>query len=829
MMRGKSVIYILLLLLSFSSIGGRSANASNGLCSLPSVVSGGSLEMGQLLRNNAIWGPDRNTDGQQYLVFRRTFDIDNLSNKALINIFADSRYLLWINGNYIMRGPCRFNPARPEYDQCDITRYLQPGKNVIAVLVHYYGNCINGRIMKAQPVLSVAVSDSKTGKVYVKTDNLWKYTGNVCYQSGPRSWNSVIDHIDGRIGGTEWVHQNYDDRLWKNASFTDISHLGTFRLNELPLPRERELTALRLLPSGKSLLNTLPITLKAGEELTVDYGKMTLAYTKVNLTAKANSGLSLHYALRYQKGKTFEEFGGGNYYIAREGKQDFMTTDQWGSHYMVLRCDSGEVTVDGVKVIERVYPYDRIGRFNSSDTLLNDLWKMAVNTIEATSDDANGTDARERNEWIQDDVKASFSCSEVALARPDGSGKTEMRLLKNMIRHAALSQLPDGRIRATFPTDRGPEDCHYFIDDYACQWVGALRLYLNMTGDVAFTKEMYPHLKALLGWFEKQKQSDGLYLLREYTSFDNPFAYITCEGATANAFYYKALKDAAAIAQRLDEDEASHNYKVMSYQLYRSFNRIFWDEQAKAYRSAIWNDTSYAPTVHAQLIALQSGIVPPERMNGARQWLWANYRNKSMKHCCTNDDVKQMVDGKYGLGMPIVYYWLFNELYRTDTADTDEAALNEMRRRWRLMVTEQKDAGTLSESFIDESGQRPSESCHNYGVIPAYYLSSYVLGVRCEKPIELKEIVIEPRLGDLQFAEGTVVTMYGAVKIKWNVSASGNVVNFNFTLPEGVKAVLKLPSNKFHLASSKQVTSTTRGRWTVIRNIANSGSGYYYK
>ena len=63
-----------------------------------------------------------------------------------------------------------------------------------------------------------------------------------------------------------------------------------------------------------------------------------------------------------------------------------------------------------------------------------------------------------------------------------------------MLRHAALSQLPDGRLLATFPTDRGPEDCHYVIEDYSCQWFEALKLYHDVTGDKAFVREMWPTL-----------------------------------------------------------------------------------------------------------------------------------------------------------------------------------------------------------------------------------------------------------------------------------------------------------------------------------------------
>jgi alpha-L-rhamnosidase len=751
--------------------------------------------MGLLLRNHAIWTSRTDVDRQQYVAFRKTFTLNSIPASARLHIFADARYLLWINGTYVSRGPCRFNPARPEYDTLDIARYLHPGNNLIAILVHYYGDCINGRIMKAQPMLSACLRTGGPENLTLLTDASWRYSDATPYLPSPESWNTIPTRIDGRIACHDWTVPSFSDSSWHFARPTTINRLGTFMPNLMPLPRETNLTNLHRLPDHRPLNSLLPLTLKQGDELIVDYGKMSMAYVSLLLNAERNSILSLHYALRYRNGNTFEEFGSGDRYIARQGMQQFMTTDQYGARYLILRCDSGSAVLHRLTVTERLFPFQHLGSFTSNDSLLNQLWNMAVNTIQTTSDDAYGSDARERNEWIQDGIKASFPCSQVALARPDGSGKSEMRLLKNIIRHAALSQLPDGRLRATFPTDRDASDCHYFIDDYACQWFGALRTYMDFTDDLPFLREMMPHLQRQIEWFERQRQSNGLYRLREYTSFDNPLAYITCQGATANAFYYKALVDASALAERLKDMRLARRYQQISRQLYTNFNRILWNNQAKAYAAAILQDTLAEPSVHAQLIALQSGIVPAERISDARRWLLHNYRNPSMTHCCSNPDAAHMLHTHCGIGMPIVYNWLFRELYRINTPQADCEALSEMRRRWTPMVTGLQDAGTLAESFLTTPDDHPSQSCHNYGVIPAYFLSSYVLGVRQEKPLSSRQLLIEPHLGDLHSASGTVVTPLGPVNVSWQIT-SPDTLRFRISLPAHISAILHLPGSR---------------------------------
>jgi hypothetical protein len=254
-----------------------------------------------------------------------------------------------------------------------------------------------------------------------------------------------------------------------------------------------------------------------------------------------------------------------------------------------------------------------------------------------------------------------------------------------------------------------------------------------------------------------------------------------------------------------------------------------WNETEQAYNSAWYRDVIYNPTAHAQIIALQYNLVPESRKSGARQWFMANYKNKGAKHCCQNPEFEKMVNERYGIKTPILYYWIFNELYQIDSKATDQEAINEMRRRWTPMVVYQPDAGTLSESFTDEKGGGANESCHNYGATPAYFLSSYVLGVRRDAPVWKKEIVIEPRLADLSFAEGTVVTEFGPVSVSWKKAENGKKLWFSYSVPKGIRIKIHLPkiadnaSVELNGRSIKQPHSSDR--WIVLNDVENSGKG----
>ena len=95
------------------------------------------------VQSSMIWSTSEIAGDGGYVVFRKSFDLADANSPAQLQLFADSRYILWINGQYVLRGPCRFNPKRPEYDVVDIRPHLKKGKNVMVAMVHHYGNVIN--------------------------------------------------------------------------------------------------------------------------------------------------------------------------------------------------------------------------------------------------------------------------------------------------------------------------------------------------------------------------------------------------------------------------------------------------------------------------------------------------------------------------------------------------------------------------------------------------------------------------------------------------------------------------------------------------------------
>jgi hypothetical protein len=81
-----------------------------------------------------------------FTAFRGEFHLPQ-GGEVEVRLLGATWYHAWINGTYFADGPPRFPADYPEYDTRRLT--LPPGRQVLAVLVHYAG--VETRIMKSLP------------------------------------------------------------------------------------------------------------------------------------------------------------------------------------------------------------------------------------------------------------------------------------------------------------------------------------------------------------------------------------------------------------------------------------------------------------------------------------------------------------------------------------------------------------------------------------------------------------------------------------------------------------------------------------------------------
>jgi alpha-L-rhamnosidase len=795
---------------------------------------------GAELKNSMIWqrGNEDTITEPHSVGFRKKLDLRQMPDKAEMMIFADSRYILWINGKYVERGPCRFDPKGPQYDVIDIKKYVDKGVNTIAVMVQ--GNVTGSlKVMKHIPGLTALL---KTDNLQFFTDTTWKCSDKIPEQilKDRWTWSCILDSVDANARDFNWQMPEFDDSNWENVATVSGESWGPLTPRSIPLLKEKDLGSGTILQIKnvntkdtlvKKLPGNLPMKFNAGDEIVIDAGKLSLTYWNIDMNAGKNTDIVFTPCQDFVNGETIINYNCMTSYKAREGNQSYMSYDTFGFRYLNIKILSGSLTLNNIRFISRLYPSIMIAEFKSNDDFLNKTWDQTSYTSSVLCEDGY-VDSAERAEWMGDVGMIQYPVSRMVISGPGKERNKIMysdpRLMRNMLIHTAQSQQEDGRLKAHHPSDRF--DLHWYIEDYSCLWVQGIRQYYENTADINLVKELWPVLQKQMKWFFDRKNKSGLFTAREFLlHLDNPLRYQVCQGATINAFIYKALVDASYLAGVIGRYEESDNYKQEAGRLKIAYNKFMWDEISGSFYAAVyypeieqndnlpdlklvpiedpasrsekWTDGNeqwiekgekVPTTVQAALVALNKGIVSDDHMN----------------------DVKKYLLGHSGeLKNPYTHLMLFDEFYKYDVDSLDVKVLDIIRTRWKSMVS-RVSPGTSAEGF-----ETQGYLCHPFGLIPAYSLPAYVLGVRKPEPVWKKTILLEPRLGDLLFAKGIGLTELGPVPVEWQKEGK-NSLKFMFEIPKKTKAVIHLPiqdqKNKIIL-NGKTVHFTTEGRFLVFK------------
>ena len=445
------------------------------------------------------------------------------------------------------------------------------------------------------------VEDVAGNSLHLVTDSSWRASRDTRFLPPMNLASCVVDNIDATRDKTDWVLPEFDDSMWPSAILTDGAQWGPFHPRSIPLLRETEVPPAAIVQvkegnktddSRRLLPDALPLELRAPAEIVIDGGQMVLAYYVLDFEAEQGTQLQVTPAQRRSNGSVRRSPGflGTANYRARSGWQAYMSTDTYGFRYLHLKLNSGKMRLHGVRVVNRLYPFDRLGRFHSNDSMLNELSDMAVHTAQVNSEDGC-VDACERGEWMT--AYIDYPVIRIAFAGPGPDGRplySDPRLIANMLRRLALTQQGDDLMLACSPSDLHlrPENVHARIEDHVCFLVQTLRRHYENTGDAELVRELWPVLTKQIQWFLDRRTKRGVVHAREwFLHFDNPVSFQMCEGTTLNAMVYRALEDAADLAEMLGKSERARRHAAATASLHHAFNRHLWDATSGTYYAGI--------------------------------------------------------------------------------------------------------------------------------------------------------------------------------------------------------------------------------------------------
>ena len=92
-----------------------------------------------------IWTSQELPPRNQFVCFRKEFDLPDNPDTARLLITAERFFQLWVNGQWVGQGPALSRPEEKAYDVYDVCQLLKPGKNVIAVVAQFDGTQIRDK------------------------------------------------------------------------------------------------------------------------------------------------------------------------------------------------------------------------------------------------------------------------------------------------------------------------------------------------------------------------------------------------------------------------------------------------------------------------------------------------------------------------------------------------------------------------------------------------------------------------------------------------------------------------------------------------------------
>jgi len=240
-----------------------------------------------------IWDQGEAVPRHYFLMFRKTFELKSDLKSAALCITAADKYMLYVNGQYLGRGPARsVGPQWTSYDIYDLCPKLVKGRNVIAVLAYYYG-CRNGYSVNQRPGFwaqaEFTFADGKSN--VLGTDESWRVKHAKGYRRDVEAINGahgmLTEIYDAARDPVEWKGTDYDDSAWGQASVIPFS-LACWSCLEprtTPLLKEREVLPVKIMKLGE--VRELPKT----------HDKTVVKETQV----PERLAVEPHYELKYAK------------------------------------------------------------------------------------------------------------------------------------------------------------------------------------------------------------------------------------------------------------------------------------------------------------------------------------------------------------------------------------------------------------------------------------------------------------------------------------------------------------------------------------------------
>lgn len=730
-----------------------------------------------------IWMKGFEDTQNKNIYMRRTFKLEAKPLSAELQISCDDHYKVWVNGKPVGETVRKGTDAWKIADTWSVLSELQEGDNYIAVQADNAQD-------KGALLAVLAVGCANDSVVTINTDSSWEAAtepGDSWQQSASQTgnWQSALDY--GRSATTApWFYPRTSTKLMDMVAGKlklDSEVISSISVNVHP-DTNAQITDQK---SGSLTIQAL----KPGQKAAVvcDFGKEVVGYPILigNTIGKCKIDFSFG---EYEAECDSPYQTSLNAQFDRGGIR-WSTSERRAFRYLKLTIEPESVVkIDHIQAEVIGCHVDETGSFECSDESLNKIWNVSRYTLRQCMQNyfEDGV-KRDKLLWVADmrieALVGYYTFGSQALAK------------RGLLQMADI-QMPDGMIIAV-----GPNPSSTYLPDFCAYYVMALADYYRYSGDKDTIQLLYPNLQRLMAWFKSNCDETGMF-----RNADRPGWWMFLDWDESldkkdrvmgvEALYYRALQDAAYMAQEVGEKKESRDYTLRAEQLKKTVNSTMWSDAQGAYIDCV-TDQGPSVKIHKQpnALALLAGL--PDS-------------TKSESILALMFDASKMPP----VTTPYMNFYVASALFE---GGKTQQALDLIRSYWGGMI--QRGATTFWEKF-DPNWPNPYEQndlsyCHGWSSGPGAMLPAYIAGIRPISP-GFKDVLLAPELADLKWVKATVPAYMGKITVEWK-QENGQITG-NMNLPVRSHGLIRLPvppDGTVYLLDGKRASYKKKGSYIEIQ------------
>jgi len=731
----------------------------------------------QPLPEQYIWAPGaKDSDWDHTFYFRGRFSLKTVPAAATLYAAGPDRIRVYINGR--LQANAQRDPTshlRPLVLSLPVASDLRSGANTLALEVSA-GDRLVIKIVPREPGLDAPpLAMSGAGwKCSGRRDPGWERPG---YDDG--SWKAarLIGGIESNIDLFQW---NSDAGLYRWPGYDGISPFlahrpapvesvvyafeGLGRLANVGAvaPLARDVDAGRQtagLPgrAGEEFTVTLPPPGTALEEdpfIALDLGRESDGRLEIVSDSAAPMKLQLQYGESRQEAENEPYLGADPVTVPPHAT---VHGPKSAFRYAVVRFTGGTspLRFKAIRLDSIYYPVEYRGSFESSDPLLNRIWRVGAYTSHLSmQDDIWDAPKRDRGRWMGD-LDVSGRVIDTVFADRFLMQDTLNRLVHDAGQpvHADVNGIPG----------------------YSAFWVMGQADYYRHIGDRKYLESVRQPLTELLNYMQTELDSRHLFANEHkawpFVDWSPDLNGDTAETRRATSLEFaKAFAEGAWLLGEAGDSAGSAAFAAEAAKIKQAAQQYLLDSATGTFGGR-WQTNA---------MAIFSGVADA----GQTSAIWDKVLSQPRHFMITP-------------------YYNFYAITAMAESGHRQEALDWIREFWGGMIREGATSfweaydpewpkGNFHESLQADNGQGYFVSlCHGWSSGPTAWLTEQVLGIQ-PRAAGFSQVSIRPDLAGLKWARGAEPTAHGLMKI--DLRAAGRGLEATLDLPDGVDAAVSMPA-----------------------------------